>query len=107
MACGARSGLKLLFPGRQADIFGWLNGLGSPFGIEISRNTTVALVERKPELSPPRNLASKRAASSDGLAMWRRPAPRPRRSAPESVPNADCNCDCGSVDARARPREAR
>src|SRR5947209_17849598 len=31
----------------------WLNGLGSPFGFETPNNTTVALLDRKEEASPP------------------------------------------------------
>ncbi len=34
MACGARSGLKLITPALQRCNGCWLNGLWSPFGIE-------------------------------------------------------------------------
>ncbi len=77
MACGARSGLKLLSSepilrsekwlnglwspfGFETDQYAWenkqepwLNGLWSPFGFETWRITTVALVGTKAEASPP------------------------------------------------------
>src|SRR6266480_774106 len=107
MAWEARSGLKPGHRCRYGHHLVRLNGLGSPFGIETSLSTTVALVEGKLELSPLGSFISKRAASSERLAIGQRPALRLRRSAPGSVPDAGCDCDCECVDVLARPREAR
>src|SRR5713101_213867 len=52
-----------------------LNGLGSPFGMETRRCTTVALVERKEQASPPGS-PTKQAATSSELAEPLPPAPR-------------------------------
>src|SRR5437899_8589421 len=102
MAWEARLGLKRLESVWMQCPDPRLNGLGSPFGFETTCSTTVALVEGKQELSLPGSATSKQAASSDGLATSRQSALRPRRSAPGSVPDANCSCDCECVDAPAR-----
>ncbi len=42
MAWGARSGLKFASSGRAIDPLLWLNGLGSPFGIEMAASISYA-----------------------------------------------------------------
>src|SRR5712691_7031974 len=82
-----------------------LHGLkdsSSPFGIETSGHTTVALVEEEEEASPAGS-QKKTAATSGELAEPLPPAPGPLGSGIRSSQGADCRCDCGSADERARP----
>src|SRR6266699_993758 len=60
MACGARSGLKLLQLMLLMRVFPGLNGLWSPFGIETYRITTVALRGRQVEASSSRRPKKRR-----------------------------------------------
>ncbi len=65
-------------------------------------NTTVALVEEEEEASPAGS-PKKTAATSGELAEPLPPAPGPLGSGIRSSQGADCRCDCGSADERARP----
>src|SRR5258708_36408560 len=102
MACGARSGLKSAPIASREKADTGLNGLWSPFGIEMKRCTTVALLFGEEQGSLPGS-STRQAARRDELAEPQQPAPTRQWSAPGREQDARWRRGYGCADAPARP----